>query len=515
MTHFREPTSRRPAPPHARLVRGASRCLACLAALAAAGHAAAQDAGDPLQSLPAQVRVGIERTTLPGDEHMGLVGTSYMVDVWKGVRFGPSVYGAVSGKRGGLFTVGAELGWQGRVAGPLTLDVGFYAGGGGGGSAPVGGGMMLRPHADLLWDFGPFLAGISASRVRYANGDIDSKQLGLVFSAKSNFRFVPRHRIGEKSDIAGRSGMGFDRFQGVVGVYKPRPGVTKASGAPHTLDVGIVGARFERAFDDHAYWGIEASGAASGGVGGYAEFLGTLGRETTVWPNVLTLGGRLAVGMGGGGDVGVGGGLLLKGGLYGTVRLNRQLGLTLEGGMTRAPQGRFKAYHGMASLSWILDDPSALTAPPRNTRTEWIGGAEQFRAQRRSGVTRAMQAVTLKTNRFVTEHVYLTGQAHSAWGGGAGGYTAGFIGVGVQAPIWGRVHAGAEALVGAAGGGGVETHGGAVQQPNAYVGVDLGRGIALRVGRGKIKSLREGGLNATTNEIMLSFTFAAAGHGYR
>jgi hypothetical protein len=428
---------------------------------------------------------------------------------------GPAVYGAISGRRGGLFTVGAELAWQQRLAGPLTLDLGFYAGGGGGGSAPVGGGLMLRPHADLLWDFGPFLAGLSWSQVRFANGDIDSRQLGLVWSAKSSFRHVPSDRIGMRSDIGGRSGMGFDRIQAVVGAYQPRSGSLRVSGGALTSSIGIVGTRVERAMGDHAYWGLEAAGAASGGVGGYAEYLATLGTETTVWPGVLTLGGRVALGMGGGGDVGVGGGLLMKAGVYGTVRLTRELGLSLEGGYTAAPQGSFKALHAAASLNWILDDPSDLTAPPRNTRTEWVGGAERYNAQRRDGSTRALQAVTLKANRFVSRNIYLTGQAHSAWGGQAGGYTVGLVGVGVQAPVFGRVHVGAEALIGAAGGGGVSTEGGAIMQPGAYLGVDITRSLSLRVGAGKIKALRGGALNANVVDVALAFTFGVAGHGYR
>jgi hypothetical protein len=81
---------------------------------------------------------------------------------------------------------------------------------------------MLRPHVDLLWDFGPFLAGVSASRVRFAGSDIASNQLGLVWSAKSSFRYVPGPRIGERSDIVGRSGVGFDRIQAVARALRRR-----------------------------------------------------------------------------------------------------------------------------------------------------------------------------------------------------------------------------------------------------------------------------------------------------
>lgn len=501
-------------PAHLRISRHLRHWLAGLG-LATTGLSWAQQSADPLVTAPAQIRLGIEKVKLPGDEKMGLVGTSYLIGIGHGFSAGPAVYGAVSGKRGGLFTVGGELAWQRPIAGPLTIDAGLYAGGGGGGAAPVGGGLMLRPHVDLLWDFGPFLAGVSASQVRFANGDINSRQIGLVWSAKSDFRYVPRDRISERSEISGRSGMGFDRVQAVFGAYSPRSSARRNSGLPYEGKIGFVGVRLERALDDHAYWGVEAAGAASGGVAGYAEYLATLGTETTVWSNVLTLGVRTSLGMGGGGDVGVGGGLLLKGGVYGTVRLTRELGLSLEGGMTRAPQGSFKALHAAASLNWILDDPSDITAPLRNVRTEWVGGVERYEALRKDGSSRMLQNVTLKTNRFVSEHLYLTGQAHSGYGGGAGGYTVGLFGAGVQSRLWGPVHAGAEMLLGAAGGGGVESKGGAIMQPSAYVGVDISPSFSLRMGAGKIKSLRQGGLDAPVIDLALVFTFGAAGHGYR
>lgn len=505
-----------PTTPSPALCKPRAALRACLAGLGlvSSGLAWSQADGDPLKSAPAQIKLGLERTTLPGDEHLGLVGTSYLVGLGGGFSAGPAAYGAISGRRGGLFTAGAEVAWQRRIAGPLTLDLGFYAGGGGGGAAPVGGGLMLRPHVDLLWDFGPFLAGVSASRVRYANGSIDSHQLGLVWSAKSTFRYVPRERIGERSDISGRSGMGFDRVQTVVGFYAPRGDSRRVSGGALTRNIGFVGARLERAIGNHAYWGVEASGAGGGGVGGYAEYLGTFGTETTVWDSV-TLGGRLALGMGGGGDVDTGGGLLLKAGAYGTFRLTRELGLTLEGGVTAAPQGHFKALHAAASLNWVLDDPTDLAAPPRNTRTEWVLGAERYAAQRNDGSTRVMQTMNMKANRFVARHLYLTGQARSAYGGGAGGYIAGLVGAGVQVPVWGPLHAGAEMLVGAGGGGGVATRGGAIQHPNAYLGVDLGRSLSLRVAAGQVKALRGGRLKADSAEVALAFTFGVAGHGYR
>jgi len=495
------------------------RCAACTALLASAlahADASAQQAPSPsLQVAPAQVKLGLERVTLPGDETMGLVGTTYLVGLGHGFSFGPAAYGAISGRRGGFFTVGAELSWQYALVGPLRFDTGMYLGGGGGGAAPVGGGLMLRPHADLLWDFGPVMAGISASQVRFPNGSINSHQVGLVLTANTDFAYVPGDRIGEPAESRDRAGMGFERLQAVFGAYRPSHGSRRVSGPELTSTIGWVGMRAEHTFEPtstrvHYFWGVEAAGAASGGVAGYAEYLATLGVETAVWGDALVLGARTALGMGGGGDIDTGGGLLVKAGAYGALRITRDFGFVLEGGAVSAPRGSLRAPYASASFIWMLEDIANPPSPRANARTEWIGGAEHYVARRTDGSQRGLQAVTLKGNRFITEYLYVSGQAHSAYAGGAGGYTSGLVGFGLQSSLWGPLRGGVEMLVGAAGGGGVSTQGGAIAQPSAYLGVDITPSWSLRVGAGRVKSLRgdpAAGLDATVVDAALAFVF--------
>jgi len=147
-------TRRRPPPVLQRRALAAAFCF-----LPAWVFAQAVPAGD-WRSAPASARIGYETLTLPGDERMGLVGMSYLVQVRPGLCLGPAVYGAASGQRGGFFTIGADAALCTQLAGPLGLQAGLYVGGGGGAAAPVGGGLMLRPYANLLWDFGPLRAGV-------------------------------------------------------------------------------------------------------------------------------------------------------------------------------------------------------------------------------------------------------------------------------------------------------------------------------------------------------------------
>lgn len=475
----------------------------------AAAQPATPTADDEATLHHAQLRVGYENTTLPGQERMGLTGASYLIEGLPGLYVGPAVYGALTGQRGGLFVVGAEAQWRQRLWRSLGLEAGLYVGGGGGAAAPVGGGLMVRPHADLLWDFGGWRAGISYSRVRFPGGEIDSSQWGLVWSLNTGFDTL-RPDAGTTNGRSRRSGMGFDRVLGVGTAYLPSDGARLRSGGRMSQHVGLVGARFETFVTPLLYWGIETAGAASGGVGGYAELLGSVGAETAVWGDTLTVGARAALGMGGGGDVSTGGGALGKGGVYVAMQLAPGVALALEGGLVRTHGADFQARYAALSLNLDLDHRGRPSPRDSVVRTEWIGGIEQYEAARRDGSERSLRNVVLKVNRYVGESVYITGQARSAYDGDAGGYTVGLIGVGWHGPRWRGMSAGVELVVGAGGGGGVDSGGGALIEPNAFVALDLGSDWSARLGAGYIR-VSDGRLTSPTWELSLAYSFGVQG----
>ncbi|MEO7115502.1 MAG: hypothetical protein ABIZ18_06560, partial [Caldimonas sp.] len=452
--------------------------LLALAALAVGVPARAADAVDAATSLTgaegrqAHVRLGFERVKFPGDEHIGLVGTTYLVDVGQdtGLSLGPAVYGAITGRRGGFFTFGGEAAWRTKLIGPLATELGFYVGGGGGGGAPQGGGLMLRPHADLLWVNDGYAFGLSVSKVKFPNGQIDSTQIGLVFDAGTDFNFVPARRLGAPVQSGGRTGIGFDRMAIVLGTYRTSGSVVLNDGSPSPRYIRTLGVRAERGWGRNTYWGVEASGAAQPGVAGYAEYLVTAAVEDSVIAGRVDAGARVAVGMSGGGNVPVGGGALAKASLYGLVRVSDNFAVSLEGGVASSiGAGRFRAETLGVGLVWAFDAPAGGQTAARAVRNDFSFGVEQFNAARRDGSTRLLQADVLKIDRFVTANVFLTGQVHSAVAGGAGGYSAALIGAGWLQPLGSFLHIGVEGLAGASGGGGVDSHG-FIGQAQGFVG---------------------------------------------
>jgi hypothetical protein len=522
-------TYRRRARPSAHSRWPAAATLATACALAVAGESAraqAASAGstavprlqtDGFESLDARTRFGGEFIHLPGGERLGLVGITELVSIGKEWWAGPGVYSAMTGRRGGLFVPGAEVAWSHPLEDWLGIDVGLFAGGGGGGNAPVGGGLMLRPHVDLVWHPTPgFYTGPTWSVVRFPDGGrIDSHQFGWMFDFASSFDV--RHVDGfdgNKGTDGRADGLGFDRIDATFTVAKPHGTLHVSSGTPLTQTIGLVGMRAEHNVDRGGplWFGLEAAGAASGGVAGYAEVLGAAGLRWPVLGDRFSLGGSVALGAGGGGDIDTGGGAIGKADLDATLRVTDSLGLSVQGGVERSRNGAFEARTASVALTWWLDAPSSRTdllqpEPAQATRMEYAAGLERYDAVRKTGGSRPLGAGMLQVNRFVTPHVYVTGQAHSAVAGGAGAYSVGLFGVGTQWPVLPSVRIGAEALAGAAGGGGVQTHGGAIGEGRGYVDVALGSVVSLRVGAGRIRSLHGGGLDAPVVDAALVFRF--------
>jgi hypothetical protein len=437
-------------------------------------------------SAPIDITLGVERVRLPGDEAMGLVGASVLLEAAPGLWVGPALYGAASGHRGGLFTWGAELQYRWPLAPRWQLVGGLYAGGGGGAAAPVGGGLMLRPHLDVMHRFDGWALGVSASRVDFPSGDIASNQFGLVASFNDSFRFTAPGTGLRSARFDGPAGLGLSHLALTAGHY--------AAVAGHGA-FSTVGVQAEWPLQGPLSATAQAAGAAHGSADGYAEFGAGL---LALWPAGdarLRWGLHGSVGMGGGGGVASGGGALARLALVGRLRLTPDWTIDLQAGRVQAFSGDFRTGYVGVSLGTDFGHPGADTAAQSALLhdTEWSLGVESYaRAARKTGGDAGLSAVSLDVRRMLDEHLYVVGRAVSAFSGGAGAYSVGLVGAGAALPLGagGRWRAGAELTAGAAGGGGVASEGGAVLEPLAWTSVASGRFSRLRLSLGWVKSVR-------------------------
>jgi len=509
------PNSRCPVKTALAPLRSARRLVVIHAALALLMPLAAQAQADALrtESLPTSGMLGFEMIRLPHGERMGLVGGSLLFDIGADWGIGPAVYGAATGQRGGFFVGGVELQRRWELGSGFSLATGLYAGGGGGANAPVGGGLMLRPAVTLLKDLGSSLqAGLSVSSVRFPSGQISSNQVGLTLAWRSEF--VHYSAAGSDAGPAAgltsskAAGLGFDRMAATVTAYDladaTRPRIT------------LAGARAERRSDLAGFtWGLEAAAAAQGGAAGYMEILGTAAYSVALLPSVLPswrVGARLSAGLGGGGGVPTGGGLMGK--ATGTTELSLAPGWTL-GAEFGALSTRSATRASIAQVWLGVDLEPGLDGRSNGTgkvvRTEWVGALEHHsRALRIDGTSRPLDTIGLKLNRYIGDHFYLSGQAHSAFAGGAGAYSVGLVGAGIVTSAQAPLRVGAELLVGAAGGGGVQTAGGGVTQGLLWAGWSPSPKSEWRAGIGKMRPLH-GGAGSPVFELAWSRNFGMAG----
>jgi hypothetical protein len=482
--------------------------VACAAAVLAPGAVSAQQDSVRREEIPLSIMLGEETVRLPNDEHMGLVGGSVLFDIGSNWGLGPAVYGAVSGRRGGLFVFGVEAQRRWGLAPGLCLATGLFAGGGGGAAAPVGGGLMLRPALTLLQDLGPvWQVGLSLSSVRFPSGQIDSYELGLTLAWRSEFGHLTGHGTTQASAWGEPTGLGFDRIAATVGEYK-----VKNEGGAH---IGLAGARAERRTElDGVTWGLEAAAAAQGHAAGYLEILGTAAWSFAPLAPVVPswrLGLRGGLGAAGGGAVPTEGGLVSK--FSGTTEWEVARGWNVGGelGYVRGVRSPLRAEQAQVWVSTALEPDGRGQTVSEPVRTEWVAALQDhLRVPRNAGKAEPLDTIGLELDRYVSEHVYLSGQAHSAFAGAAGAYSIGLVGAGLASSPQARLRVGAEILAGAAGGGGVSTAGGAIVQGMAWVGGPLSSVSQWRVGLGATKSRHAGG-TIPVAELTWSRAFGMSG----
>ena len=131
-----------------------------------------------------------------------------------------------------------------------------------------------------------------------------------------------------------------------------------------------------------------------------------------------------------------------------------------------------------------------------------------FDAQRKVGVSRDMQLLGGKVDWMRGDWWYLTGQGLSAYAGGAGGYSEGHWGGGVFGPNWKNWKLYCELLIGAGGGGGVDSGNALLYKPSVGLEYNLSNDFSLQTGIGKVIS-NNGNLDANILEASMVWRFGS------
>lgn len=451
------------------------------------------------QRLPMEARLSWQTLAMPtAGERMGLLGLDFLREHDHGFAWGLGGFGALTGSRGGFITVGVSGAWRPALTEQLHLDLGAHVGGGGAGRAAVGGGWIVAGHAGLDWQAAAWRLGAAYERIRFPNGGIDSSQWRLSLGRPFELNRAPGP--GALVGLPWRElEMAFTYAQD-----RPEPGL-RSDGRPEQR-MDLVGLLSTLALSRHGFVSLELAGAHGGGADGYMEGLLGLGwRWNLDDSNRWRLQARLAGGPAGGGRLDVGGGMAWKAALGIEARVGTATIVSLESGRFTAPGGTYQATTWQVGLgrrfglAMAGGQPSPATDVFRDEpwRME-LGLAELIDPARTSDPRkRPVRMASLRIALPLTPHLYLSGEAAFGTSGQAGGYAEGLAGVGVEStPLQGPGTTWfAEFAVGAGGGGGVETRGGAMIQPVLGVNQPIAEGLDLSLRVGRAHALR-GGLDS-------------------
>lgn len=455
-----------------------------------------------------------ETWTLPGNERMGLTGGRVLMDISPHWKAGIASYGAVRGERGGFITLGVET--QGRwPLGPRTdLTGNLFVGGGGGrdGRTLAGGGLMVRTAIGVERDLGGgHRVGLGLSHVDFPNGRISSSQpyLSYAYAFPSLiWRGWPEPPLSKLAERVSELPVTAKEFAIVSRDYWIAAGAVQDNGRQKQYpSLQLLGAEWTSYLDDRWFIKLESGGALGGQSAGYMQILLGAGyRVPLVGRHSMKL--YAALGPAGGGSTDTGGGLITDLGLAWQAPLTSRQSLEVSLALVNAPGQTFQARSLGLKLVHHLEQPHGTSAP---LSTDALAGldTEHLRMRLVQQTYRGTSVdwrccypnlpvdnIGLQVDYMVSplrneRQWFLTGQGIAAYRGEAGAYMTGLIGAGVRQHLALGWHVEGEALIGAAGGGGLRMGGGLVAQANLGLARQLSPHLGVMLSAGRMHALRD------------------------
>lgn len=477
-----------------------------------------------VQADSLKLRIAADMLYEPTTTLEGNVAKTILYQNDNGTFLGGTVYSASLGDAGGLFIGGFEIGQQFELGGGNFVEAAVFFGGGGGAGVVGGDGTLLRPRVNFGHRFGDYELSVGASYMHVTGSKISSPVFEIAM-ARSLKWVIRNGHLENCADCEIYAGSPYVAMESVGAVYKsfiPLTQITpgQRSGVPlKPMQLAGAGVLLNM---DHM-WGkgwksyVNVAGAMGGDGEGYAEILvgGRYGFDVNDWLNIY---GEAGFGFAGGGDVDTGAGALVNGSIGAKWRIFNTAELETSIGYTAALGGGFHAIMPSMKLSMPLggvnagktDVDLANLDPTHWSLTMGYSVIPEHANMRypHDKDTGFLGLTDFKIDLYMSDHIYLTGQALSVTTGGAGGFAIGLAGAGARLPVTDKIDVAAEILIGAAAGGAINVQGGLVAVGQLDVDYKLNDNMSLTSNFGWIKAVK-GGLNGPMLGAGVKFHFSS------
>lgn len=448
--------------------------------------------------------IDMPKFKIPNEPNMTFSGTHYNLILGDDFYTGIAIYGSLTGKRGGFFTLGVNAGYKKYFSEKLYADVGFHFGGGGGAGAPDGGGAFILPHINLGYDFGNFSINSGWSYVNFFDGGlIKNHQFNIGIELPLNYSYANYSNSEEEylfTDIQNADWKSNSSKISLLlhanNMNARGRSINTFSSRYNTETINLAGFELAWYFSEKWFSYVKVDGAYNGIPGGYMDFFlgaGYLQKFNNKNTNLLV---KFATGAGGGGGVETSGGLLIQPDISLEQCLFGNVFIALNAGLVMTPNSNFFSNSYGIGLKYYAEK-DGIKSENKNFNAIKFKGTSiavtqeiYLKPNRLNNVNENMQQISLQLNFDLNKHIYVSGQTSFANFGDAGAYAEGIVGLGLQSKyLMNKFKFFGQVLTGAAGGGGIATGQGLIVKPSLGIDIKINENLNFKTASGYVKAV--------------------------
>jgi hypothetical protein len=433
------------------------------------------------------------------EKNMGFTGIHFNLMLNEWAYAGTGIYGAVTGERGGFFTLGVNAGIKKYLGKDFYINTGFHLGAGGGAAAPDGGGVFILPHFNLGYDFKSFSLNSGWSYVDFFDGGlIQGNQFNVSLEIPLDYTYSDYNVSESEYDFetlqksewninSKRTSLMF--HQNNLKIHGNTQGINNGR------TIRLAGFELANYFTENWFAFLKVDGAFDGIKAGFMDvFLGG-GYLLPINKNNTNILAKFGVGAAGGGGIDTQGGFLLYPDLSIEQRIFNDFFISINKGFVVSPNSHFNTSSLGIGLKYYVERSGIIT--DKSFTSGKFKGFEvvvkhdiYLDAERDGQPTEDLHQIALQINFDLTKNIFVAGQTAFASFGNAGAYAEGIVGLGLRSnPIFNeKVKLFGQVLAGAAGGGDISTGEGLIFKPAAGFNYKLNNSLSFRTSGGYVKA---------------------------
>ena len=454
--------------------------------------------------------------------NMGFSGIHYNLHLNDWGYAGLGIYGAVSGNKGGFFTLGFNAGIK-KYYKNFYLDTGFHFGGGGGAGAPDGGGAFILPHFNIGYNFNFLSINSGWSYVDFFDaGNIKGHQLNFAVEIPLDYDYT-NYKYSEKTlTIQSLKKSKWNQALKRNSLMLHQNNLKIKGDSKNTRGkiyngevIKLAGFEIASYFNNNWFAFLKTDGAYDGIDAGYMDVFIGVGHRLLFNRNKTNILAKFGIGAGGGGGVDTKGGFLIYPDLSIEQKIFDEFYISINKGYVMTPDSYFLTSSLGFGLKYYVNRNGIKFKNKKFSKAKLKGLGIilkhdlYFNASRITNPTENLHQISLQINLDLNKNFYVAGQTSFANFGNAGAYAEGIVGLGgkTNSVFNNSTTIFTQILFGAAGGGNISTGEGLIIKPSLGVNYKLNNHLNFRGAIGHVKA-KGGSLNSTFINFGIKYNFS-------